>query len=137
MKTQIKITILGHEALINFPTAGQIMDIESMKMALTNGTYGSMVRAAGSGSRTTVQALDLVDAVSHFAVLVPELRGKLKIDNYTAMPMKMALELTKTYKKEYAPWFAEVEKDLYEIAEEAAEENEELVNDEKNLKEGA
>ena len=64
-----KFTIGKKSFVVEFPNVGQILDIESMKQALTNNRYGIMAK---SDIKSMYYALDVVDAVSFLTVVAPE-----------------------------------------------------------------
>jgi hypothetical protein len=101
--------------VVNFPNVGQLIDIESMKQALTNGRYGAM---AASGIFSAYIILDVVDAISFFKVCVPEFAQYYNIQNYTNMNNEKMKELTQIYRDEIKPWYDSILKSLSSITNE-------------------
>ena len=87
---------------LTFPNVGQFMDIENMRMGLTNGAYTDLLR---SGLKTSHFQVDLVDALSILMVLVPEIRKDLLVTNYNDLDIFLAKIVVKAYKKDVKPWF--------------------------------
>lgn len=101
--------------VVNFPNVGQLIDIESMKQALTNNKYGAM---AASGIFSAYIILDVVDAISFFKVCVPEFAQYYNIQNYTNMNNERMKELTRIYRDEIKPWYDSILKSLSSITNE-------------------
>ena len=104
IQKQIKVNIQEKEYLINFPTTGQLIDIETMKVSISKGMYSGLVTTM---SKSSLLALDLLDSISTFIILIPALREEMKFDNILDISPIDAQELVVIYKKVYFPWFAE------------------------------
>jgi hypothetical protein len=100
-----KITIGNKSFVVVFPNIGQILDIESMKQALTNNRYGVMVQ---SGLKSAYYALDIVDAVSFIQIVTPEISRYYDISNYLTMSPDKVQEFVKVYQEQIKPWYDEV-----------------------------
>jgi hypothetical protein len=109
MEKSKKIPISGKDYIVNFPSVGQILDIESLKSALTNGQYGDFVNM---GTKTATDALDLVDAFSVFSILIPELKDELNVKTFMEMDPFIAKKYVNAYKKHFFPWFKEINDEL-------------------------
>jgi hypothetical protein len=102
--------IIGKKSFIaNFPNVGQIIDIDSMKQALSGGRYGVM---AASGVQSAYYALDLIDAISFFSVVCPEVGKYLDISNYANLQVDEAQDILNAYTKEIRPWYNETMQEL-------------------------
>jgi len=110
MVLQQIIQIKGKDYNVKFPTVGQLMDIESFKISYTNGKYIDM---ALSGMRVHLFALDIADALSYFAILIPELKTDLKVKNWRDIDINLAKELVEVYKDKFIPWYKPIIDDLY------------------------
>ncbi|MEO6682380.1 MAG: hypothetical protein ABIN48_06100 [Ginsengibacter sp.] len=117
-QNQIVVNVLGNDYIAKFPNVGQLMDIESMKMALTNNNYTTM---AFSGLKVHVFQLDLADAISYFAILIPDLRDNLEIKNWRELDTIRAKKIVESYKKSFLPWFKPLLDDLTKIEEDEPE----------------
>ena len=104
-----KITIGEKSFLINFPNVGQIIDMESIKQALTNNRYGAM---ASSAVVSMYYALDIVDTIAFFKVCVPELTKYYDISNYTVLSNEKMKDLVTVFQKEIKPWYESVMNEL-------------------------
>ena len=67
MEKSLKLKIAGKDYMVKFPNVGQTLDIESLKSALTNGTYGDLVKMQ---TKTANDALDLADTLATFSILM-------------------------------------------------------------------
>lgn len=119
MQQTKKIIIDKKTYTVNFPNIGNLMDIEARKMALSNGTYGLLV---ASKTIEATKTLDLIDAISTFSVLIPELTKDLDVDNYTQIGVKIGLFITKAYTEQYYKWYSEIIEEINKAVEEATKE---------------
>lgn len=110
MNHNTTIKIKGKDYTIKFPNVGQFMDIESFKIAYTNGKYVDM---ALSVLNIHILNLDIADAISYFAILIPDLKKDLKIENWRDIDMVLAKELSEIYKSQFIPWYKPILDDLY------------------------
>lgn len=101
-KRQINLVIEQNTYSVKFPTIGQMMDIENMKMALTNGSYADMLR---SGLKSSFYNTEMVDTISHFWVLIPELRTDLAVKTYTELDPFLGKKMLKVYRQQFLPWY--------------------------------
>lgn len=102
-----------HSFTAKFPNVGQLIDLESYKQSLTNGRYGQM---AASGIRSQYYALDLIDAIVFFQVVVPEVGKYFDISNYASISLEKAKPLIEVYQTEIRPWFESTMNELKGIA---------------------
>ena len=107
-----KFELEGVQYEITFPNVGQYLDIENMKMALTNNTYSTMLQ---SRLRSSFFALDLVDSISIMYILVPSLRKDLNVKEYTELDPFMAKKLISVYQKQIKPWYDELMAELLDL----------------------
>jgi hypothetical protein len=96
------ITLFGNDYIVKFPNVGQLMDIESMKMALTNNNYSEW---AFSGLKIHIFQLDIADAISYLSVLIPELKNDLGLKNWRELDALRSKKLVEEFKKSFIPWF--------------------------------
>lgn len=98
----LTISVKGNSYTICFPTVGQIIDIESAKASLSKGQYRNMV---SSMTTSALLALDNIDMVATFSVLLPKLIADLKVETIFSLDLASSKELCDIYKKQYAPWY--------------------------------
>lgn len=114
MKDNITIKLFGKKLDFNFPSIGELMEIESMKQKMTLGTYGDMVSSNTMSARFN---LDLTDAISYFSTLNPNFKKNLaKIsdkDNIFDLPAMNAKVIVKAYREEFKPWIDSFLEQLY------------------------
>jgi hypothetical protein len=108
-KRTIQIRIETNVYNVNFPNVGQMMDIENMKMSLTNGSYADMVR---SGLKSSYYNTEIVDTIAHLWVLIPELRADLQVRNFSELDPFVAKKLLKVYREQFTPWYEKLMKEL-------------------------
>lgn len=112
LQRQKKFTIGEKTFIANFPNIGQIIDIESLKQALTNNRYGQM---AASGIASMYYALDLVDAISFYQIVVPEVAKYYNIRNFASLSVDKSKDLIDAYQKQIKPWFDGMLNELKEM----------------------
>ena len=124
MIQRVKRFSIGEKSFtVSFPNVGQIIDVESLKQALTGGRYGVM---ASSGVASMYYALDIVDAIAFLQVCVPEIAKYYDIRNYTSMSPEKVQEFVSVYQNEIKPWYDGVMKSLKEA----------VINSEKDAADG-
>lgn len=116
------VNVAGNDYEVQFPSVGQLQDIEAMKIAMTNGRYAEM---AIGGLTTHVFALDSADAISYLSVLIPSLKDDLKIKSWRELDALTAKQLIKDYKKIMNDWLQPLLNDLYNFDEETKDDSEE------------
>lgn len=125
IEREIAITYNDKKFIVKFPNVGQLMDIESLKMALTGGKYGTF---AASGIKSMYFVLDMVDAISFFSVMCPRLKNFITQEDvdvdYTQMKPESVKPLVDIYKKDVMPWYNKIMTNLYTSTNEAIEESE-------------
>ena len=112
----------GKTFTVNFPTVGQIIDIEGLKQAMTNNKYGAM---ASSGIVSMYYALDFVDSASFLQVCCPAVARYFDITNYMDLtPEKMEM-FVNVYKEEILPWYKDTLDQLRKVGkdEQSTEDN--------------
>lgn len=100
MRKTINFKVEGNSYSVNFPNVGQYLDIEQNKMMLTNNGYESLVL---SRLKTSLFALDLVDAISFLRVMCPELTKDLNEKSYLDIDLSKSKTLVTAYKKQIQP----------------------------------
>lgn len=113
LQRQKKFTIGEKTFIANFPNIGQIIDLESLKQALTGNRYGQM---ASSGIASMYYALDLVDAISFYQIVVPEVAKYYDIRNFASLSVDKSKALVEAYQQQIKPWFDETLNELKGIA---------------------
>lgn len=113
IQREIKFSFQDKTFAAKFPNVGQMIDMESLKQALTRGKYGQM---AQSGVAYAYYALDLVDAIAFFQVCVPAVSKFFEIKDYTELDLKIAEELVRAYRDEIKPWYDTTLRDIRNVA---------------------
>lgn len=110
IQREIKFNIGEKNFTAKFPNVGQMIDIESLKQALTSNRYGTM---SASGVKSMYIALDLVDAVAFFQVCVPTVSKHFDIKNYANLQLDEVRDIVQAYLLQIKPWFDDLVKQLY------------------------
>lgn len=102
---------------VKFPNVGQLIDIESLKNALTGGKYGSF---AASGVKSMYFILDIVDTIAFLTVMCPKLKNFITEEedgiDYTQMKPETVKTLVTVYKEQILPWYSNIMGQLYSSA---------------------
>lgn len=114
---EITVTYNGKKFQIKFPNVGQMIDIESLKNALTGGKYGSF---AASGVKSMYFILDIVDTIAFLTVMCPKLKNFITEEedgiDYTQMKPETVKTLVTVYKEQILPWYSKIMGQLYSSA---------------------
>lgn len=119
MKRSIEVELFGQKFQVNFPNNGQLIDIETKKMALSNGMYGQLLT---SRSKTAETSLDLIDSFATFSVLIPDFLKKINKDSLFDLDFIDSQEMIVIYKNVWFPFF----NNWIEVSRKKAEELEKL-----------
>jgi len=97
----LKIKIGENEYKITFPGIGKIIDMERMKIELTNGTQKDMLFGVGSGPEAYV----LVEMVAAFSILIPDLKKDLLVTSLLELDPLRIKPVRKQYETVFYPWW--------------------------------
>jgi len=100
----ISVKIRGNNYEVNFPNCGQLIDIENYKASLSKGQYRNLVNNMTTNS---LMALDLIDCVAVFSVLIPKFLEDLKVASIFQLDLISMKEICDIFKKEYLPWYSQ------------------------------
>lgn len=109
---KFKVRIDGIEYLLGYPNVGQQLEIESLKNILSAGNYADYAR---SGNKTALQLLDLIDAVSYFYVLIPELKEKIDIKSFANIDPLFQKKLSKAFVKYYNEFIVKIDDEINKV----------------------
>lgn len=117
IEREITISYNGKKFQVKFPNVGQLIDIESLKNALTGGKYGSF---AASGVKSMYFILDIVDTIAFLTVMCPKLKNFITEEedgiDYTQMKPETVKTLVTVYKEQILPWYSKIMGQLYSSA---------------------
>ena len=97
-----KISIGKKTFIVKFPNVGQIIDLESLKVALSGNRYGQMV---ATGVRNVYMALDMIDTIAFFQTVAPEVGQYYDIKDYASLDVERMQQFVDVYVKQIRPWF--------------------------------
>lgn len=113
MERSKKFSIGKKVFIAQFPNVGQIIDIDSMKQALSSNRYGVM---AASGVQSAYFALDLIDAIAFFSIVCPEVSKYFDIENYASMQVDEINDILNAYRNDIRPWYDETMNSLRNLS---------------------
>lgn len=106
----VKVSLNGKDYIVGMPNVGQQMEIESLKMSLTNNNYGEMAK---SGLRTHQYNLDLVDGLSYFSILIKDFRKDMKVESLMDMDAFLGKHVVQAFRKQFNPWYKAFVEELH------------------------
>lgn len=109
MEATLILNIKGVDYHIQFPRIGKFKNIESLKQAISNGMYFSLMK---TNTEEAYEALDMIDMEAYFSVLCPKLIEALECDSFSDLGMADYLEIKKIYIEKFVPWWKQILKDL-------------------------
>ena len=98
----VKIQIQNNSYDVSFPNNGQLIDIESLKIKMSNDTHGQMLFGTSNSSNA---AYILVETIATYSILIPQLKQDLKVKSLLDLDFLQTKELTRTYNKIFYPWY--------------------------------
>lgn len=98
---QIDIIIGLNTYPVKFPNNGQLIDMERMKIQLTDGTHKTML----FGQPSAQQAYLLTETIATFSILIPDLLKDLQVRSLLDLDPYKSKLLTKAYSAVFYPWF--------------------------------
>lgn len=112
LSKHVVLTIDDNTYSVKYPTIGQLMKIETVKSIYSGGQYGSLVR---TGTKASNRALDLIDMVAHFTVLIPQLNEQfIGIKSIEDIDIVIGMKLVEVYNKSLKPFLEQWEKAIAE-----------------------
>lgn len=100
LNRKLTFQVKNNSYTVEFPTVGQFIDIESLKVSVSKGEYGNLIR---SGTSAGFDALELIDVACYFKVLCPKLAEDLGRP-YEDLDAIDFLELRQVYREKIKPW---------------------------------
>lgn len=102
MEKSITVNIQDNKYEVDFPTAGDMIDIEVRKSIMSRNQYFGLLNTS---TVTSNFALDLIDTAATFSVLIPELMDDLNVDSILDLSIPDSKELVDVYKEQFSPWY--------------------------------
>jgi hypothetical protein len=110
MEGTLIFKVKGNDYPITFPNVGEFRRIESLKQALSNGTYSQL---AATSTDQAQHAADIVDVEAMFTVLCPDILGKgLASKDFSKLGLVDFKELHSAYLDQIIPWWNENLKEI-------------------------
>lgn len=100
-KDSIQINFENNTYIVKFPTTGQLIDIEVLKSRLSKGQYINLL----SGTNDSLYSTALIDAISTFTVLIPDLEKDINFKSILDIPLTKMKLILQQYIEIYKPWY--------------------------------
>lgn len=97
-----------------FPTVGQIMEIQRLKQFYSGGNLGNMKR---DYSKVSVFTVNAIEAFSHFSVLFPEMVEGLAVTgakDFSNLRLPQAKPIISAYTKQFKKQFDSLMQEFYD-----------------------
>lgn len=120
MTREISLKLKENSYPVKFPNQGQFLDIENLKMVLSNGMYGALQTARTTDSEL---ALDLIDAEAYFSVLIPDLVKDLKVKTFRELDLMDSIEVRNAFVDQLLPFINGWRKAIKELTQKKEEKN--------------
>lgn len=104
LSRQIEVEIAKNNYSIKFPNSGELMDIDLLKVQITNGRYDSFKFSLNPSFQNTALK---VDAVAFFNTMVPKLKKDMTVKSFFDLEEEQLQVLVKVYEDEILPWLEE------------------------------
>lgn len=115
MLQSTEIEIKGKKFIVPFPTVGQILDIESTKMAIAGGAYDKFVKA---NTKTANYVLNLIDAIAYFSILIPNFKEIMNFATWETIEYSLGYEMGVAF-TQYYKWYNEITQNIEKEVNEA------------------
>lgn len=121
METSVKLIVKTSDQensyIIKAPNAGQLIDIENLKITLSP-MYRELAK---KGMILSDLALDIIDMQAYFSVLCPQLLKDVKV-SLDELALPDLLQLRDAYHKQFLPWWNKWIKVIGDLPEDMQEE---------------
>lgn len=97
-------TLKGNSYKVEFPTAGQFIDIETKKAELSNGQWGQLIK---SPTISTFRSIQIIECIATLSIICPQLISDLKVKRLEDLDLIDLVEIYKVYQKNIYPWYTE------------------------------
>lgn len=106
LSLSIRLQNNTYEFNINDLTYGKLIDIERLKIALTQDTHKSMLFTTTRGGQRAYLAVDMI---SFFTVLFPKMVEDLNVKSILDLSPLKTKQLMEVYNNEFFPWWRDWE----------------------------
>jgi hypothetical protein len=103
-KATVSISIGPNEYQIKYPNVGEQMNIEILKLQLTENKYDTLRFSYNSAF---IKQADVADAIATFNTLIPDLRKDLNAKSMLELEQSQINEVVKAYTEVFLPWYEE------------------------------
>lgn len=94
----------GREFVVTFPNTGEMMNIELLKIQLSDGKFDTL---KFSYNEMFIQQAIRIEAIATFSILLPTLKEALNVKSFLALDYEHAEIITKMYIDQFLPWYEE------------------------------
>lgn len=106
LSREIVVEVVKNNYTIKFPNTGELLDIDLLKIQITNGRYDTLKFSLNPSFQHTALK---VDTVAFFNTMVPKLKKDLTVKSLFDLEEDQLMVLVKVYEDEVLPWLEEWE----------------------------
>lgn len=104
LQRKIPITIADKEYSIEFPNTGKIMDIELLKLQLSDGKFENLKYSVNA---MFVKQAVRIEAIATFNTLIPDLKKDLNVKSMLHLEWEHMEMIEQAYLEQFLPWYEE------------------------------
>ena len=105
----INLEVNDKSYLLKYPTVGQVLMIENLKIVLSGGIYAEL---ANNSTVSTINLLNLIDAVAYFTVLSEEMTNDFNLKQFDKIDIRSQVQLRTAFTEQFWPWYNDIETKL-------------------------
>ena len=102
LKRNTTLVINGHIYEVAYPNTGQTIDIELLKVKISDGNYDAL---RFSMNEMFQEQANKIDMIATFNTLIPKLKEDLTVRSLFLLTEEQSNELLKVYVEQFLPWF--------------------------------
>lgn len=92
------------EYTIDFPNTGKMLDIELMKIQVSDGKYDTLKFSFNS---MFIKQAIRIETIATFAILIPELKAEMNVKSFLELSFEQMSLLEDMYTEQFLPWYEE------------------------------
>lgn len=100
----LKAPQVEREYVIDFPNTGKMMDMELLKLQISDGKYDVLKY---SFNPSFIQQATIIDAIATFNTLIPQLKQDLNVKSLMELSYEQMSIVVAAYVEQFAPWYEE------------------------------
>jgi hypothetical protein len=100
----LPVEIGGNSYSIKFPNTGEQMDIDLLKVQLSDGKYEALKYSV---NKLLADQATVIETIATFNILIPQLKKDLNVKSMRDLELGQMNQIVKVYEDEFLPWYEE------------------------------